>query len=317
MADADRTGSTGSGKVSEGIDKAKERLHEEKRAAEDLAHEAQDTVSGLGARAKSALDQQGAEVRDEAVSHIRAFADAVRSAGDELARKEPGVASDVVREAARGLERFAESLEHKTMRDFVSDVRGFGQRHPGVFLAGSMFAGFAIARFATSAGAQRQAYQTAESYGREARDRSRQYGDAASARAQDYAAEAQERLRGEGAGSSAGGGSSGGAGVGGPGSGAYGGGSTAFRPGGGAAGAGVSGGLSGGGSPSGSPSGASGGVSGGGSGGVSSGAPGGSASAGVAGTGAAHPNAPGAGGASYGSGVSTGPDDAAKTGDRK
>jgi hypothetical protein len=151
MTEADRGGTSFAAKASDDIDKAKHRLEEEKRAAEDLAEEAKGAATGLGAKAKEAVYRQGEEVRGEAVSHLRHFADVVRNAGDELAEKEPGVVSDVVREAARGLESLSDTLSRKSPAEVFGSIREFGQRHPGAFLAGSVLAGFAIARFATTA----------------------------------------------------------------------------------------------------------------------------------------------------------------------
>lgn len=266
MAEADKGGPSVGAKAGEDVERARQRLEEEKRAAENLAHEARDAATGLGARARQAVERQGQAVRDEATSHLRNFAEAVRHAGDELADKEPGVVSDVVREAARGLEQFTESLEHKRPSDMFGAVRDFGRRHPGAFVAGTMVAGFAIARFATAAtrsqGAGRTSYAGTEGggYGGEAR----------------WAREEERTYPSRPASGAPGGYPGAGAGAGVSGTGVSG---TGV---GGAAGTGTSPASRPATPPSPTPT------------------PG-SASAGVAGTGAAHPSAPGAGGASYGS----------------
>jgi hypothetical protein len=155
MTDADKGGASFAAKASDDLDKAKHRLEEERRAAGELVEEARDAATGLGARARTMAARQGEEVRDEAVSHLRSFANAVREAGDELGRREPGIVSDVVREAAHGLERLSDTLARSSASEIFGSIRDFGRRHPGALLAGSMLAGFAIARFATTPGSGR------------------------------------------------------------------------------------------------------------------------------------------------------------------
>jgi hypothetical protein len=273
MTEAEKGGPSVGAKAGEDVDRARHRLEEEKRAAEDLAHEAREAASGIGERARRAVARQGEEVRDEAASHLRNFADAVRSAGDELAEKEPGMISDVVREAARGLERFSESLSHKNPADMFGAVGDFGRRHPAAFVAGCVLAGFAVARFATAAGPQRH------DHGGRGFDRGYEgdrYGGAYD-RGDSWTRESERTQASGPARGTAGG-----------------------YPGAGA-GAGVGGTGLGSGPASGTVSGSATGIGSGTAAGTSGSSGTGSASAGVAGTGATHPNAPGVGGASYGS----------------
>ena len=112
----------------------------------NLSHDAGGAVS----EAKAFAGEKAEQLQDAAAGHFRVFADAVRTAGDELAEKEPGQVSDLVRRAAEGLEHFSDALGRKSSGEMIASVRDFGRQNPIGFLAGSMLAGFALARFASS-----------------------------------------------------------------------------------------------------------------------------------------------------------------------
>jgi len=124
---------------------------QENRAAEGLVDDVKAAASGAGSQAKKIATEKADELQGAAASHLRLFADAVRNAGDELAAKESGPVSDLVRRAAEGLEQFSGALGRKSSAEMIDSVRDFGRQNPVGFLAGSMLAGFALARFAGSA----------------------------------------------------------------------------------------------------------------------------------------------------------------------
>jgi hypothetical protein len=140
----------GAAQANEDVERAKARLSEERRAADHLAEDARSAAGGMAERAKATAVNQSEEARDAAAGHLRTFAEAIRHAGDELAEKEPGPVGDLVRQAARGLEQFSDGLGRRSPAEMIDSVRDFGRRNPVAFLAGSMLAGFALARFATS-----------------------------------------------------------------------------------------------------------------------------------------------------------------------
>jgi len=129
---------------------AQTHLGEERRAAEGLAHDAKAAATEAGTQAKQMASDKAEELQGAAASHLSTFADAVRTAGDELAEKDPGPASDLVRQAATGLEELSGAMSRKSASDMIAGVRDFGRQNPVGFLAGSMLAGFALARFASS-----------------------------------------------------------------------------------------------------------------------------------------------------------------------
>jgi hypothetical protein len=126
----------------------------EKRAAEGLIDDVKIAASNAGTQARTMATQKVDALQGAAASHLHKFADAVRTAGDELAEKDPGPVSDLVRQAAAGLEQFSGSLGRSSSAEMIASVREFGRQNPIGFLAGSMLAGFALARFAGSAAPQ-------------------------------------------------------------------------------------------------------------------------------------------------------------------
>lgn len=131
-------------------DAAEDFVRQERRAAEGLVDDARAAASEAGDQAGKFASEKAEELQGAAASHLRSFADAVRTAGDELAEKEPGPVSDLIRQAAEGLEQFSGAMGSKSSTEMLDSVRDFGRQNPVGFLAGTMLAGFALARFAGS-----------------------------------------------------------------------------------------------------------------------------------------------------------------------
>lgn len=127
---------------------------QEKRAAEGLIADVKTAASDIGSQAKSMATEKVEALQGAAASHLHSFADAVRTAGDELAEKDPGPISDLVCQAAAGLEQFSVALDRNSSGEMIERVREFGRQNRIGFLAGSMLAGFALARFAGSGAPQ-------------------------------------------------------------------------------------------------------------------------------------------------------------------
>lgn len=78
------------------------------------------------------------------------FAEAIRNARDELGRQEQTMAARLVGEAADGLEGFSRAMSERRPDELLNGLRDFGRAHPAAFLAGAVFAGVALGRFARS-----------------------------------------------------------------------------------------------------------------------------------------------------------------------
>jgi hypothetical protein len=132
---------TGTG--SEAISSAKEMATAAGRAAkEDMT-----TIADYaGRRTKEQLEHQ----KQAAVETLGEFANAIRHAGDELAQHDRTLAGRLVKQTADGLEQFSRSMADKRPEELLDAVRDFGRRNPVVFIAGSVLAGVALARFLRS-----------------------------------------------------------------------------------------------------------------------------------------------------------------------
>lgn len=103
--------------------------------AADLASEAGDALRG---KAEGLSRGLGAE--------LGAYGEAMRAASEHLSRNRRGEASRMIDQAAGGLERFAQSLEHKSLGEVVEEMRALGRSNAGGLFAGSMLAGLALGR---------------------------------------------------------------------------------------------------------------------------------------------------------------------------
>jgi hypothetical protein len=124
---------------------------------EDMARAA-DAAKRQGAAAFEQVTEQASRYADEqkqAVGdHLQEFARAVRQAGDDLGRRDQTMASQLVREAASGLESLSRSVSGSSIRDMIGSVSEFGRANPAAFIGGAVLAGVALGRFARASGSR-------------------------------------------------------------------------------------------------------------------------------------------------------------------
>lgn len=115
----------------------------------------QDASDGLKRQARTAVEEAqrtaatyAEDGMNTAASHLSDFARAVRSASDELAERDQGVAARVVTEAADGLERVASSVSGASADELMGSVQTFARRNPGAFMIGAVLAGVALGHLA-------------------------------------------------------------------------------------------------------------------------------------------------------------------------
>ncbi len=135
-------------------EKAIKRVEHEAEAMHDAARDGLKAVkegaSSLGSQALDEARQRSEQLKDEAATGLHDFADAIRKAAEDLSKKQPGIASDLIGQAASGLEGLSRSLQNRSTGQMIDDIRSFGRSYPGAFIAGSILAGIAIGRFAGS-----------------------------------------------------------------------------------------------------------------------------------------------------------------------
>ncbi|QGG95077.1 hypothetical protein [Actinomarinicola tropica] len=136
-------------------DRAKEAAGEARGEASTVAHEARDQVAHVAHEAQEGMrdvvDEARHVVHDEADRQTHSVAESMhRLAGDLRAMADrsesDGVASDYVGRIGRTLDDVAQRLDDDGVDGALDEMRRFARRHPGMFLAGSAFGGFALAR---------------------------------------------------------------------------------------------------------------------------------------------------------------------------
>jgi hypothetical protein len=138
--------------ASHDADAVRDRFNEEKQAAGRVFEDGRDAIreqaSAMAHDVQEEVRERGETLKGQAADGLKTFADAVRSARDELDSKEMGPISGLVGQAAEGLESLSRTLQNASAADMVDSVRDFGRRNPVSFIAASVLAGVALGRFA-------------------------------------------------------------------------------------------------------------------------------------------------------------------------
>ena len=118
-------------------------------AVDALRHQAAEFAGDVGHE----LNRTGEAQKERGVEAIRGLARAIDSAADELQRQSP-LAARAVHEAARGVEDLSDNLSNRNVNELVDAGVQLARAQPALFVAGSVAAGFALARFLKSSGRQ-------------------------------------------------------------------------------------------------------------------------------------------------------------------
>ncbi len=103
-------------------------------------------ASRLAGDAKEAVVRKAEEGMQGVGGSLKALGGALRAAGDHLSQSGETGTSNLIGEAASGVERFADSVESKPLREVVDELRTFGRKNPGALFAGAVLAGLALGR---------------------------------------------------------------------------------------------------------------------------------------------------------------------------
>jgi hypothetical protein len=150
-----RPAGSGSGRNERGSEAAKESAEplteRVKERAADLKRQAEGTVRDVGARARSAVDEQ----KNVAAERVGGVARALRVASDDLRDQGQPMMAEYSRQVAEGLESMAQSLSRRGLDDLVEGIEDFARQRPVAFMGGAVVAGFALARFMKSSAVRR------------------------------------------------------------------------------------------------------------------------------------------------------------------
>jgi hypothetical protein len=117
-----------------------------RRAAEAAVGTARQGVQQLGdglrEAALSLVDDQKGRLADT----IHGFALAFRRSADTLQEEQSAMASRCAGQAAMQLDRMAAALRQRRLGDILADAEGLARRQPALFIAGTLAAGFLLAR---------------------------------------------------------------------------------------------------------------------------------------------------------------------------
>ena len=112
-----------------------------KQQAGEVVGEAKSQAQMLLGEAQEQLISQGTAQQQKAASGLHTLADELTGMvnGDV---SQPGLASDLARQASERVRTLADKLEHQQPSELLNDVRRFARQRPGVFLLSAAALGF-------------------------------------------------------------------------------------------------------------------------------------------------------------------------------
>jgi hypothetical protein len=110
-------------------------------------------ISGLAERLKQDGRQTLEQRKRSAADRVEEIAQALERTGAQFSENEPTLAELAARLAGT-VGNLATRLREGSFDDLAEDTRALARRNPGLFIAGGLLAGFALARF-VKASAQR------------------------------------------------------------------------------------------------------------------------------------------------------------------
>ncbi|HEX3440316.1 MAG TPA: hypothetical protein VHT93_08215 [Pseudolabrys sp.] len=131
------------GQVQEGSDRAPR-----KTPHSDTARGEQ-TIGGAAETVKDTVRDVAEEQKNAGAERIEAVGRAVHGAADQLGKEIPQ-AAPYIHSAAETLEGAASWLQGRSVDEFVTSLNRFARQQPAAAFAGSVLAGFALARFLKS-----------------------------------------------------------------------------------------------------------------------------------------------------------------------
>ena len=110
------------------------------------SHSTSRATSGFTQRLKEDGRQTLEHRKRSAADRVDTIAQAIERTGSQISENEPTLA-DLANRLAATVGNLATRLREGSVDDLLEDTRAFARRNPGVFIAGGLVAGFALARF--------------------------------------------------------------------------------------------------------------------------------------------------------------------------
>ena len=124
-----------------------------KDEAQRLASEAKEGTARVASQAREQATQLMDRTRDQTAQRLGSLATALRHAGHSLERDDAAGFGRYAGIAADQVEKAADYVGGKDLRELVRDTQTFARRHPDLFLGGAFVAGVMLARFIKSSAA--------------------------------------------------------------------------------------------------------------------------------------------------------------------
>lgn len=144
----------GSQEPAQGVD---EQMQSASATVRDAAQSARREAASFAEAAKDKASEKVEAKTGEAGEALSDVAQAIRRAGDELSRNDRSTASQMMTQAADGLEGLARALSQKKPEELLGTVRDYGRDNPTALFAGSVLAGLALGRFLRASDRPREA----------------------------------------------------------------------------------------------------------------------------------------------------------------
>jgi hypothetical protein len=124
----------------------------------DMASTAKNYAGDMASRAKDKGRSMFEQQKESALGQVGSVAQAIRSTANNLQGEGQDQTARYVQMIADQLESIGGRLRDKDLDTLVQDAQDLARRSPGTFIAGSVVAGFLLARFFKSSSERQAAY---------------------------------------------------------------------------------------------------------------------------------------------------------------
>lgn len=133
-------------------DQARAATRQARETVEQVTRDARAMADQVKEQVHSTADRQ----KDAAAQQMGGWAQALRTASDDLRSRGQEMAASYVGQAADGLDRASGTMRTRDVDELIGTVEDFARRQPVAFLGGAVAAGFGLARFMRSSAERRR-----------------------------------------------------------------------------------------------------------------------------------------------------------------
>lgn len=142
--------------TSEAQDELRREGEQAREKSAGLAERAKEHAGRLVDDAKTKAQAAFDERKQGLAQDVDDFAHALRQSAGDLEDRNKAFVARYLEQAASSIEQIADTLQRQDVRDLVRHTEDFARRQPGLFIGGTVLAGFALARFLKSSSDRRE-----------------------------------------------------------------------------------------------------------------------------------------------------------------